>query len=246
MYLKFKWLGGAVLGMTTALWTAAPVLAQHGGGGAHGGGGGHASFGSGHGSFGGRGFDGGRGTGRGFDHDRGFRGGYGGYYPGLYVYGSYPYYGYADSYGLGDYGYSAYPYDGYGDSAYQAEDYGYSTQPDSGWAGFSWGTSVAPLSQDERAQVRVIVPPDAHVWVQNQATSKTGSIRDFVSPLLEPSRNYTYDVRARWNEGGQEVEQTRTVEVHAGGQTTVDFRALAPGQPPTPANTAASGSWSSP
>jgi uncharacterized protein (TIGR03000 family) len=278
MYRKWHWLGGLVLGMTTLLWTAGPVLAGHGGGGGghggggggHGGGGGghgggfgggHGGFGGGHGGFGGTWHGGGighyggvghyyghgyNGYGHGYNgYGHGYngyghgRGWYGGYYPGWYGYGYYPYYGYGSYYDTSDYPYGYYDYG----SLNQPDYSGYSVQPNAGSAtGNLYGTSTASVTAADIARVTVLVPPDAQVWFENRATSQKGGERDFVSPPLDPTRNYVYDIRARWNEGGRQVEQTRTAEVHAGSQITVDFRAAAAAQTGTPASTARSGS----
>jgi uncharacterized protein (TIGR03000 family) len=48
-------------------------------------------------------------------------------------------------------------------------------------------------------------------------------MRRFVSPLLKPGREYTYQVRARWMEDGREVVQSRRVTVSAGAEVSVDF-----------------------
>ena len=45
----------------------------------------------------------------------------------------------------------------------------------------------------------------------------------FQSPPLDPGRNYTYEVRARWTEDAKEVSQTRKVRVRIGQRVTVDF-----------------------
>jgi hypothetical protein len=40
---------------------------------------------------------------------------------------------------------------------------------------------------------------------------------------LAPDQVFHYKVRARWNDNGKTVEQTRTIDVRAGQTTTVDF-----------------------
>jgi uncharacterized protein (TIGR03000 family) len=47
--------------------------------------------------------------------------------------------------------------------------------------------------------------------------------RSFVSPPLTAGRNYSYQVRARWNDNGQMRDQTRTVNVTPGQTVNVDF-----------------------
>ena len=71
--------------------------------------------------------------------------------------------------------------------------------------------------------VTVRVRVDAEVWLGGQKTRQPGTLRQFVSPPLTPNQDYTYEVRARWTEGGKEVVQTRRIAVSAGSWKTVDF-----------------------
>jgi uncharacterized protein (TIGR03000 family) len=74
------------------------------------------------------------------------------------------------------------------------------------------------------AFLNVRVPSeDAEVWVGGEKTQQEGTWRQFVSPQLNPDKNYTYEVRARWTENGKPVEKTREVSVQANGVSTVDF-----------------------
>lgn len=75
------------------------------------------------------------------------------------------------------------------------------------------------------ATMNVRVPADAEIWFQGSKTGQQGVSRTFVSPPLEKGRGFTYEIRARWTEGGKEVEQTRQVHVRAGEQVDVDFAA---------------------
>ena len=76
------------------------------------------------------------------------------------------------------------------------------------------------------ALVNVRLPDaNAEVWVEGQQTRQRGTWREYISPPLNPDRDYVYDIRARWTENGKEVERTRTVPVQANGVATVDFTA---------------------
>lgn len=79
--------------------------------------------------------------------------------------------------------------------------------------------------KDEVAYVVVKVPADAELWFDGKKTKATGTFRTFVTPKLETGRRYTYEVRARWREGDQEITRTRTARVEAGGEDEVDFTA---------------------
>ncbi len=68
------------------------------------------------------------------------------------------------------------------------------------------------------------MPANAEIWFDNQKTSQTGSLRDFVSPPLDTGKKFTYNLRARWTDSsGKVIDQTKQVEVQAGQQSTADF-----------------------
>jgi uncharacterized protein (TIGR03000 family) len=211
---------------------ATPALAQHGRGG-HGGGGFHGGHGGG-------------------VNASGFHGGHVGGYHGGYYHGGYPhyghgYYGHYAHYGRGDYGWPgfwvgayAWPYVGsYGyydyypsysyHSApdYYAPDYnpstvsGYYSPPDVTVVNPTSPAPAAPAA--DAARVMVHVPPDAQVWFDGSPTTQTGEWREYASPPLSADKTFHYDIRARWTNGDQVVDQTRSVEVRAGRLTNVDF-----------------------
>jgi uncharacterized protein (TIGR03000 family) len=217
---------GATLLVAAALVFLTPGAdhaAGRGGGGSHGGG------------FHGGGFHGG-GFHSGGYHGGGYGGGYyrpygwgyhrGGYGYGPYLggYGYYPDYDYYPSYG-------AYP--PYSDlssaGVYEPGYYGGYYQPAPSLSGgAALGGSVLSTDQpslDTAAHVTVDVPPGARLWFEDQPTTTTGSIRQFMSPPLTPGTKYTYDIKASWNENGREVTQTQKVAVTAGARVQVDFPA---------------------
>ncbi len=130
------------------------------------------------------------------------------------------------------YGYN-WPYRGYYPHHYHGEPYfprgGPTTASDSIRTPRSERTSYYDYGAQSgadggTARVKVTLPDaDAQVWFEGQLTKQTGTQRGFVSPALEPGREYLYDVRARWNENGRAVERTQTVRVRADGVVTLDF-----------------------
>jgi uncharacterized protein (TIGR03000 family) len=77
----------------------------------------------------------------------------------------------------------------------------------------------------DTASIEVTVPAgNAEVWFQGAKTTRTGTVREFVSPPLEPG-SYTYTIRARWMSNGEQVERTRTVQVQPGENYRVNFTA---------------------
>jgi len=77
----------------------------------------------------------------------------------------------------------------------------------------------------QSAMIIVLLPrADARVWFDGAATTQQGMERTFNSPPLDRGSNYSYTIRARWLENGQEVERSRTVNVQPGQSFTVYFR----------------------
>jgi uncharacterized protein (TIGR03000 family) len=83
--------------------------------------------------------------------------------------------------------------------------------------------SGAAPAEDGSVHLAIRVPTDAEIFVDGAATRMTGTVRRFVSPALEAGKQYTYEVTARWTEGGREVVQTRRLNVAAGQNLNVDF-----------------------
>jgi uncharacterized protein (TIGR03000 family) len=73
------------------------------------------------------------------------------------------------------------------------------------------------------AQITVIVPADAEVFFDGDATMQKGAERVFVSPPLQAGKTFYYELNARWKEGDKPVDHKRRVDVTAGGVVRVDF-----------------------
>ena len=84
------------------------------------------------------------------------------------------------------------------------------------------------------ARFEVHVPGDADVWLEGKKTEQTGEVRNFISPPLTPGDSYLYTIRARWQEGGKDVEQVQRLVVHPGSKLNVRFPMPA-GPEPLPA-----------
>jgi len=175
-------------------------------------------------------------------YGRGYGGGYyGGGWPGYYggYDGGWPWYG-----SLGNYGYPnddsayynnpSYPFYGpsydnsYYDSMppYQPD---YSTAvPDLGARSPSIITANPALTgtpqPDQQATVTVVVPGDAEVWVNGVPLGGQGTVRQFVTPPLTAGGSYTYEVRAVWQQYGQQVSRMKTVVVSPGSNVELTFQ----------------------
>ncbi len=78
------------------------------------------------------------------------------------------------------------------------------------------------------ARFLIRVPAEATVWIEDKPTSLTGPERQFVSPPLLPGKTYLYDIRARWQENGRDVEQKQTISLQVGSDVKVRFPAPEP------------------
>jgi uncharacterized protein (TIGR03000 family) len=104
---------------------------------------------------------------------------------------------------------------------------------DGGWGwgwpvyGFGWAPGLyvaAPAPTDGLAHFSVAVPAaNAEVWLNGERTAQTGTDRRFKSPPIDPNKDYSYEVKARWLENGKPVERTQTVLVQANQRLTVDL-----------------------
>jgi uncharacterized protein (TIGR03000 family) len=74
------------------------------------------------------------------------------------------------------------------------------------------------------AHIRVLVPPDAQVWLNGAPTNQSGAVRVLTSPSLDASQPTTLEIRADWHVGNQVVSQTQKLTVFAGDAVTVRFK----------------------
>jgi uncharacterized protein (TIGR03000 family) len=91
-----------------------------------------------------------------------------------------------------------------------------------GYGGQAYG-AMSGGQMDNRVLITMRVHPNAEVWFDGQKTTETGSLRSYISPSLEPNRDFSYQVKVRWTQNGQEVDRTRKVDVHAGDRLFVNF-----------------------
>jgi uncharacterized protein (TIGR03000 family) len=83
------------------------------------------------------------------------------------------------------------------------------------------------LEEDPNAALIVAhLPEEARVWFEGQPTVQTGDLRLYTSPPLTPGKDYTYTVRVRWAEDGQQVSQTGLIRVRAGEVHCIDLVTL--------------------
>src|SRR5262249_54011379 len=78
----------------------------------------------------------------------------------------------------------------------------------------------------EAVNIKVTLPhAKALLTIQGQPTRQTGTERTFVSPALEPGREYEYSMVAVWEPNNYtKITRTKTLKVKAGQNVDVDFR----------------------
>ena len=101
------------------------------------------------------------------------------------------------------------------------------------WAGYQthhdWPSEPRKPRKVERprpeptAHITIKAPAGAEIWFDDTKMTETGPVRQFYSPPLERGRDYSYQVRLRWQQEGRTLTQTHEVFVTAGSHITVDF-----------------------
>jgi uncharacterized protein (TIGR03000 family) len=123
-------------------------------------------------------------------------------------------------------GYRPY-YPQYYGSQYAPDTYGYDPNNYSSAPSSSYGEDgrmfLYPPEDQNIARINVRVPASAQIWFDGAKTTQTGSVREFTSPPINSDSEYSYEIRAHWMEGGQDVERTQKVTFHAGDRLTVNF-----------------------
>lgn len=74
------------------------------------------------------------------------------------------------------------------------------------------------------AHLQLLVPENAEVRIDDHETSRTGTVRQFISPPLAPGKNFTYKITVRYrDDNGATVEAKRSIRVHANERYRMDF-----------------------
>ena len=73
----------------------------------------------------------------------------------------------------------------------------------------------------------VSLPADAKLMIDDEPTTSTSARRVFVSPNLNPGRDFHYNLKAEFVRDGRTVTVSKEVAVRAGNQTQVTFEPVA-------------------
>ena len=86
------------------------------------------------------------------------------------------------------------------------------------------------LQADETpARIRVLLAADAVLTIDGAPTKATSGVRDFITPPLQPGKDFHYDLRARLGRTGTEVTIERRITVRAGQETVVNMNLASEG-----------------
>ena len=83
--------------------------------------------------------------------------------------------------------------------------------------------SAAAERQGDRAYVRVQLPAEAQLFINDTATESTDSARNFYSPPLKAGKDYTYSFRAEMMRDGKKLQATKDVVVQAGKELDINL-----------------------
>jgi uncharacterized protein (TIGR03000 family) len=92
----------------------------------------------------------------------------------------------------------------------------------------SAAATAQPGDKQAPAEITIIAPGNAEIFFDGQPTTQKGTERLYVTPPLVVGKKYSYEVLARWQDGGKTVESTRKVEVGGGLRVRVEFLASGP------------------
>jgi uncharacterized protein (TIGR03000 family) len=102
------------------------------------------------------------------------------------------------------------------------DDKGVASMPTEGRPAF-----YPPENGSMRARPVLLVvraPADAEIVIEGAKTMAKGTVRQFISPPLEPGRHYTYEIKAKWMDNGREVTRTQKLDdVRPGARLNVDL-----------------------
>jgi uncharacterized protein (TIGR03000 family) len=74
------------------------------------------------------------------------------------------------------------------------------------------------------ARLQLVVPENAEVLIDDHKTTRTGAVRQFVSPPLDPEKSFTYQITIRYRDAnGTTLDGKHSIRVRANDQLRMDF-----------------------
>ncbi|HEY7426469.1 MAG TPA: TIGR03000 domain-containing protein, partial [Gemmataceae bacterium] len=88
-----------------------------------------------------------------------------------------------------------------------------------------------PPPPDNTAHLQLLVPEKAEVLIDDGKTTRTGTVREFVSPPLTPGKSFVYKVIVRYTDvNGTTTNDEHSIRVHANDRLRMDFTSPRPQQ----------------
>ncbi len=87
----------------------------------------------------------------------------------------------------------------------------------------AWSQTPAPAGQEAPIRLQLLVPADAKIFVDGNATRQTGPVRRFESPPVPLNKTFTYQIKITWTVNGEEKSVEKRVRVRA-GENQLDYR----------------------
>ncbi len=112
---------------------------------------------------------------------------------------------------------------GYGGGYYSAPAQGTPAAPPSDLPAGEAAAASAYLQGNNAALISVTVPEGAEVYINDVATTSTGSQRRYISRGLQAGKNYTYRVTAKVFRNGKQYDDTQVVDLAMGQSTAIAF-----------------------
>jgi uncharacterized protein (TIGR03000 family) len=81
----------------------------------------------------------------------------------------------------------------------------------------------APAGKAKPASIQVMLPANATLWLNGEKTTQTGEDRWFVTPPLDPGKNYSATLKITFTRDGNDFSVERKVTLRAGKIAHVHF-----------------------
>jgi carbonic anhydrase len=87
------------------------------------------------------------------------------------------------------------------------------------------GDGPNPLVTKKTTTITLRLPTaEARVWIDDKETTSRGVSRTFETPALAVGKEYSYQIKATWVDGGKEVIREKTVTFKGGEPATVEIK----------------------
>jgi uncharacterized protein (TIGR03000 family) len=95
------------------------------------------------------------------------------------------------------------------------------------YGGASYAGAPTVVQRDSRVHFALTVPADARVYLLNQPTTVTGTVRHFVTPELTAGREYSYTIRVEVLRNGTTYAANSEMRIRAGENVNLAYAAPA-------------------